>query len=112
MIENISILEKYSGVIAMTIVWFVLILYPYTQKDLGYSKETISMLSTKRKGVLRSVTFSLFVGGFFQMLFLLYIQKSFLVNTLSFGSLLYISMGVATLLVAIYTAKNTPSFIF
>jgi predicted MFS family arabinose efflux permease len=109
---DLQLVQKFSGVIAMIIVWLVLVLYPYLHKDLGYLNETISKLTTKKSHVLKVVTGALLVGSFFQMYFLAYIISRFNISISSLGSLLYLSMGVATICATIFNAKNYPKLHF
>jgi hypothetical protein len=112
MMEALSQIQKFSGIISIAVVWLVLIGYPYLHRDLGFQKETISALSAKKNNVLRAITTALVIGCFFQMYFLLYMNNKFALGLTSIGSLLYVSMGIATLAATLFNSKHNPNIHF
>jgi hypothetical protein len=96
----------------MVIVWLVLVGYPFLRKDLGYLKETISTLSAKKVDVFIVITFALLTGCFFQMYFIFYLSRTFSFELTSLSSVLYLSMGVATIMATLCNARNYPSIHF
>jgi len=102
------LIQKFSGVIGMLIVWIILVGYPFFHRDLGYLKETISALGEKKRNVFIAITFALLTGNIFQLIFLSYIQNKYVISSDSYGSILYLGMCLASFFAAIFVPKHNP----
>ncbi len=101
-------ITKYSSVLCFLAVFSFVVIYPYTKRDLGFRKETISKLSTKDAKVMRSLVWGLYIGNFFQALFLIHILEKFEISFYSISTILYLLMVFTTLGTTIFTALKNP----
>ncbi len=107
---SISILqwiERFSGVMAIFIAWFFVVA-PALKFGINSKFETITVSTTKSQSVKKLIGCGLIVGAVFQSLFLFYVARKFSISLFDFGSLLYLSANLATVLVAFFTHSRCP----
>ena len=108
--DTFHFVEHYSGLIAMTITWAVVVAYSLFKMEVQIGSETISTVLRKHKTELQVVTLWLFIGAFFQWWFLWYILGRFSEIRDSWFVFVYISMSVATVISAAFLPTRFHSW--
>jgi len=94
-----ELILKLSGIISILITWLFVVV-PAIRSGIDNKRQTISS-ATKKREVAIPVSFGLIIGTLFQILFLSYLLKRFELGYLNFGSILFLTTNLATIMVAL-----------
>lgn len=94
-----ELIIKLSGIISILITW-LFVVAPAVRAGIDNKRQTISS-ATKKREVAIPVNFGLVIGTFFQILFLSYLHKRFELGYFNFGSILFLTTNLATIMVVL-----------
>lgn len=94
-----ELILKLSGIVSIVITW-LFVVAPAIRAGIDNKRQTISSATINRR-VAVPVTFGLIIGTFFQIIFLSYLLNRFELDFLNFGSILFLTSNLATILVAL-----------